>query len=164
MGNWIYVNCKCCGEYIPQIKERCPVCGAINVQYVDEQCISNSDTKVENIECPCCGEKYPITQENCPMCRSDNPLYGEDMEEPVVESNAVLIDEESDDNTPKTKKSVEKQKTPDNSMVLVAYVGIILIVIILALKAIFGVADRAGSKIGFEIFESQDYNQRQNSQ
>lgn len=147
------VECPYCGESYPITEAQCPLCGADNPNPIP-------DKKLENVVCPCCGDEYPITQDSCPVCQRVNPMQDVDNDTIVAE----LIDEESDYVPPKQKKPYKKQDAPDSRLVLAAFIGIFVIIIILFVSAASGISRRATSKIGVEIFESQDYDYHRNTQ
>lgn len=150
----------CCEKYEQSLKE-CPACGMPNEHYVEVTSQNYEEQDAHTIICPCCGEHYDKSLIECPVCGVPDESH---TEETYEGSKAMLIDEDSgyETQTPSVRKS-KKQEAPDGKMVLAAFIGIIIIVISLFVKAVSGIADKATSKIGAEIFNSQDYDYQQNS-
>lgn len=156
-----YVNCPYCGEQYNDNEKVCPLCGAENDNYIDATADTDkSGCSSSNITCPCCGEVYDVELKQCPLCNYENEFYPH---QEYDSCSAMLIEEESDYVPPKRdRKPVPKQNAPDKNLVLVAFIGVIFIVIVLFIKAISGIAGSASSRIGAELFESQEYNTQQN--
>lgn len=154
-------SCTCCGEVFPINKKRCPLCGAVNVNYVDKGELEQTkpaekikSKSASTIECNCCGEKYDMSMESCPLCATPNIFYEQHEE---YGSNAVLIDEDGEfEPISKKTSSSGKQNSLDPKLVLFAFIGVIFIIFMLLFKAFTGVVEKSSSRIGVEIFNTQE--------
>ncbi len=156
------VTCEYCGENYPITERKCPLCGADNEHYTDSS-EPSEDCADAMVECPLCGYKHESGLSECPLCGYKYESSTPDVEDVAdtedydsYESQAVLIDEESD-YVPLKKRvdTSKKQDAPDTKLVLGAFVGILLIIIVAVVKMITGVADKASDRIGAEMFQQQ---------
>ena len=152
-----YVNCPYCGDQYDASLPKCPMCQAPNE---NQTCSTAAEAMTgKTVTCPCCGEEYSEGLKECPICNSPNEYYQDEI---LPHSMAELIDEDGEFAPIKgPRKPVPKQSVPDKNLVLFAFIGVIILVAVLFIKAVSGIVDRSTSNIGAEIFEQRDYYERQ---